>query len=372
MREVDYYELLGVTRDASAAEIRAAYRSLAKFAHPDTGGTTGTFHQLREAYETLLDPRRRAAHDRVFDFGDSGGRASARARPGTRSAARRRTAGSRTVGADPDFVPSRPRPDRRRLPWWRRVDPDDRVRYVPSPAFGSAPGIGVVLCGLLVSLPFALPVDLAPWLLTVWLLLLAAEVGLLVVVARRYRAAVRDERTLDAEFGSRVNGRPSGESEGLVNRVTAELFETYLTRFPAARIFHGLSLPGSVFADVDHAVLCGSRLVLVESKSWLPGHYSTDRSGQVWRNGHRFRGGVSGLSDAVEGYRDVLPGIDVRGAILVYPNRSGDVTTANAPGADIPVMTPDEFVRAVGGWFVPDPVTLDREVFLRVLDQVTS
>jgi len=44
------------------------------------------------------------------------------------------------------------------------------------------------------------------------------------------------------------------------------------------RIFHGLAWPGSVFTDIDHALLCGRRLVLIESKSWLPGHYYCDAS----------------------------------------------------------------------------------------------
>ena len=57
----DPHRLLGVPRDASADEIRAAYRRLAKRAHPDRpGGDAAAFARLQSAYEAALAPR--AAH----------------------------------------------------------------------------------------------------------------------------------------------------------------------------------------------------------------------------------------------------------------------------------------------------------------------
>lgn len=356
MREVDYYELLGVARDASPAQIRAAYRARAKVMHPDTGGTPATFRRLREAYETLLDPRRRAGYDGFFT-----------AAPGTAERGRKR----RAFGADPDYTPPRPRPATSSISWWDEVDPAARVRYLPSPAFGSAPAFGALACGLLVVLPLALPVDFPPWLLAVWLVLIAAEVGLLVVVVRRYRRAGAEGRAVEAEFGVRVHGSPPDDPDQLGARLTARLLSDYLTRLPGVRVFHGVSLPGSVFADVDHAVLCGGRLVLVDSRSWLPGHYSTDGDGRLWRNDHPFRGGSVGLAEAVAAYRRALPRLDVRAAMVLYPSRSGRITTRNAADADVPVLTPQGFVREVGSWLATDPVTVDREVFLRLREQLT-
>jgi molecular chaperone DnaJ len=64
----DYYELLGVTRGADDAAIKAAYRRLAKECHPDRhGGCTDKeahFKAISEAYECLKDPQKRAAYDR--------------------------------------------------------------------------------------------------------------------------------------------------------------------------------------------------------------------------------------------------------------------------------------------------------------------
>jgi curved DNA-binding protein CbpA len=62
----DYYALLGLTPAASAREIRAAFRQLAKRLHPDVSRLPSgaeRFRRVVEAYETLSDPVRRAAYD---------------------------------------------------------------------------------------------------------------------------------------------------------------------------------------------------------------------------------------------------------------------------------------------------------------------
>ncbi len=57
------YEILGVRRDASDDQIKAAYRRRAKSTHPDSGGDPAAFGRVQKAYELLLDPVRR----KVFD-----------------------------------------------------------------------------------------------------------------------------------------------------------------------------------------------------------------------------------------------------------------------------------------------------------------
>ena len=57
------YAVLGVERDADAAELRRAYRRRARQTHPDHGGSVGAFTTVREVYEVLADPRRRAEYD---------------------------------------------------------------------------------------------------------------------------------------------------------------------------------------------------------------------------------------------------------------------------------------------------------------------
>ncbi|MFM8525510.1 MAG: J domain-containing protein [Cyanobacteriota bacterium] len=61
----DPYQVLGVAATASAAEIKAAYRSLVKQHHPDAGGDEHTILALNAAWEVLGDVQRRADHDRT-------------------------------------------------------------------------------------------------------------------------------------------------------------------------------------------------------------------------------------------------------------------------------------------------------------------
>jgi molecular chaperone DnaJ len=71
----DYYNILGVSRDASPEEIKRAYRKLAMEVHPDRNAGSkeaeARFKEVSEAYEVLKDPDRRAQYDR---FGAAGPR----------------------------------------------------------------------------------------------------------------------------------------------------------------------------------------------------------------------------------------------------------------------------------------------------------
>src|ERR671915_959623 len=64
--EHDFYDVLGVPRDASDADIKRAFRRLAQQWHPDVNvaaGADARFKEINEAYQVLSDPSRRQAYD---------------------------------------------------------------------------------------------------------------------------------------------------------------------------------------------------------------------------------------------------------------------------------------------------------------------
>ena len=66
MQYKDYYEILGVKRDATESEIKSAYRKLARKFHPDVNKTKEAeqkFKDINEAYEVLGDKQKRQRYD---------------------------------------------------------------------------------------------------------------------------------------------------------------------------------------------------------------------------------------------------------------------------------------------------------------------
>ncbi|MBY4797700.1 DnaJ domain-containing protein [Collinsella sp. AGMB00827] len=65
----NFYDILGVSKDASEDEIKKAFRKLAVKHHPDSGGDEQKFKEISEAYETLSNPDKRREYDQLLMFG---------------------------------------------------------------------------------------------------------------------------------------------------------------------------------------------------------------------------------------------------------------------------------------------------------------
>jgi curved DNA-binding protein len=66
---MDYYQTLGIDRNASQDDIKKAYRSLAMKHHPDRGGDAKKFQEIQEAYAVLSDSQKKADYDNPNPFG---------------------------------------------------------------------------------------------------------------------------------------------------------------------------------------------------------------------------------------------------------------------------------------------------------------
>src|SRR5688572_30158336 len=83
--EKDYYKVLGVPKNASAADIKKAYRKLAQRLHPDANkdpSATERFKDVSAAYAVLSDAKRRKEYDEVRDMAASGAFRGGFGRPG--------------------------------------------------------------------------------------------------------------------------------------------------------------------------------------------------------------------------------------------------------------------------------------------------
>lgn len=76
MSQKDYYDILGVPKDASQEDIKKAFYKLAHKYHPDKGGDAEKFKEINEAYQVLSDPEKRAQYDKfgtTFEGASTGG-----------------------------------------------------------------------------------------------------------------------------------------------------------------------------------------------------------------------------------------------------------------------------------------------------------
>jgi hypothetical protein len=95
-----------------------------------------------------------------------------------------------------------------------------------------------------------------------------------------------------------------------------------LLKIPGTTVFHGLRFPGSANADVDHAVVHGSMVYLIDSKQYRWGEYEwncIDNGDEIVRSDGYGHGKANHMDAAAEGYRRILgPGVAVVPLIIIH------------------------------------------------------
>lgn len=429
----DHYEVLEVSRGASADEVRAAHRAQSKRHHPDLGGNPHFFRMVQQAYEVLSDQARRAEYD------GGGAETRARQRPEDESQARRRARASES--RQRTYQPTQPPFDGSTMSWWSSTGPVPALTIKPRfaavplnllraaalfpPAatvclllvglvlnggvlnfvFGSV--IGAIVIGL-ASLPYAIVCDrdddwafntigwvaacvvhpaLAVLLLlhgfdnaffaAVLVLMVLGALGLRAVQGKESAVAGVPRLTRKDYTDTQVFGAPGGAldtdvedlygagklDQGILGeRLSGAMIEQVL-RIPGSKVFHSVRWPGRKNADVDHVLVCGRRVLVMDSKMWRAGRYSVDSYGDLLRDGEPFAGGKLTFSAAVDAYRKALPAhAQVQGLVVLHAATPGNTVVDLPPTYPVRVVAAADAYEAMGAWLAPGAGAVDTAI----------
>ncbi|MCY0903525.1 J domain-containing protein [Arthrobacter sp. H14-L1] len=315
-----HYQVLGIAATATERDIKSAYRKAARLAHPDHGGDPAAFLLVTAAYETLINPQRRAAYDRSYGVGSQ-------RRPGWYQPSSPAGAGaSATRAAGPPSATSFAMGHAQRAP---KVNASDPAVYVPAftdLAAGTTP---------LLPLPRA---------------------------AQQVHEAPRKRGVFGAQARLAREART-------IQLVMAQI----LPQIPAARLVNGLLSPADN-GYVDHVLLSGYRMVLIGSMLLPEGAYRFNGSSLL-------HGGKviepPRMLPAVRTMQQVFPDCNVTGWICVHSPEGNlyQPVIDYAPGAEpdgstlVNAVNGSRLIREVRHFLAagPAPNVVDLSVLSRLL-----
>lgn len=155
-------------------------------------------------------------------------------------------------------------------------------------------------------------------------------------------------------YGSVVAGE-EGE------KITQQMLQNLLV-IPGTRIFHGMKFPGSNTADVDHIVVNGNKMVIIDTKNWKSGDYWWEDANTVRRYSQgKTTDFTNHMPHVLEHYSTLFKGCEIRSRILVHcPSdkrqlfRNTYFVGRYRRFAPVPLVTPREFFQEIGDWFAAD------------------
>lgn len=152
--------------------------------------------------------------------------------------------------------------------------------------------------------------------------------------------------------GSHIAAGPFGATQSQLGekgeKEIGRILNTWAQKYPEARVFHGVRFsPGKNTGDVDHIVLVGDRLILIDAKWWAYGNYTWAHNGEILRDGQSFPGGNVHMLNALNLWRAYLPSLKMSTVIALAQPDSGryTVTETGKPSTSITLTTGRDLTR---------------------------
>lgn len=136
---------------------------------------------------------------------------------------------------------------------------------------------------------------------------------------------------------------------------------------PGVKILHGLPWPGVPEGIVDHVVVAGNRVAVLQSQALPPGEYRADGTGALLRDGGHFLGGQTWVESAAAGWQQQLPGAVVKPFLVGHPMSGGRVRFAQPAGSAVECATAADLAQHVRQFLGPAAGVVDRAVMSKLL-----
>lgn len=150
-------------------------------------------------------------------------------------------------------------------------------------------------------------------------------------------------------------------SKGIAGeQLTSDLFEERMAEFAPVQLVNGLRFPGSRSADVDHAVVYGSKVALLDSKYWSGNDFYWQGDNVIMSGrGHSLTPREMTFPVAVEALREDLAvhGKQVRGWVVIHSNTDQEILVEPTPEGLPKLVAGDEWFDAVMGWLTAEQPT---------------
>lgn len=231
--------------------------------------------------------------------------------------------------------------------------------------------LGLIAATIMCEITPGIPLGVRIGLILVWVGLLGAHKGLPLRSKHERRPIAAEDTAVFPIFGRPGTGLidefgHNGELGSIGEHRSAQRLQE-LAQFPGAKIFHSLKFAPDSQADVDHAVMYGRSIALIDSKMWAPGHATVANQPGSPEVALRLNDGrvdyrVVRMNEAVEKYETLFPKHTIRPWVILHSTGPAH-TWDNSPHNEMHLGDADSVITDIAEWFAaenPTVPTVDR------------